>query len=172
MQVIIWQQFFHFLEYFPNLFERVHFSIMIQRSSVAQSLRSLTLVQRVPSSIPRREENCFHHCLLHYWIWLVWQMQWTTKTSQSVLIRVTPDCLYTLPWTSWENSVAWWTIHPVWECFLFILKFRVFNEKVGKDQQVNTVIFNSHIFFLSSRTLKQVILFVFNNISKYAKQSI
>ncbi len=34
----------------------------------------------------------FHHCSLKYCIWLVGQVQWMTKTSQSVTIRVMPDC--------------------------------------------------------------------------------
>ena len=35
---------------------------------------------------------CFHSCSLYYCICFVVQVQWMTKTSQSVLIRVLPDC--------------------------------------------------------------------------------
>ncbi len=53
---------------------------------------------------------CFYHCLVHYCVWLVGQVQWIT--SSSVPIRVTPDFLYTPPWASWENSVVHWMIYP------------------------------------------------------------
>ncbi len=56
----------------------------------------LNLVQRVPGSIPGRAQIfVFVVAPLCYWMWLVKQMQWMTKTLQSGLICVMPDCFYT-----------------------------------------------------------------------------
>ena len=76
---------------------------------MAQWLRSLSLVQRVPSSIPDKSPKmCFHCCLLHCYIGrLMGQLQWMTiyYTLQPVLIKVMPDCVYTPPWAPQENSI-------------------------------------------------------------------
>ncbi len=64
---------------------------------MAQLLKSLTLVQRVPSSIHM-------YVLLLTSTCLAGQVQWMTKTLQSVLIRE-PDCIGpTSPWALCENS--------------------------------------------------------------------
>ncbi len=64
------------------------------------------LVKKVPTSIPNRDQIILFPSLsLHYHIRLVGQEKWMTKTSQSVLIWVMPNCLYTSLMASWENSV-------------------------------------------------------------------
>ncbi len=67
-------------------------------------------IQREREREKRTKVAALFTLLLHFWF--VRQLQWMTKTSQSVLIRVTPDCLYTPPWVSWENSVEHWMIYP------------------------------------------------------------
>ncbi len=71
-----------------------------------------SLVVTVDGSLPSRvPKTCFYRCSLHDCIWLLGQVQWMIKTSQSVLIRITPANLYISPRASWENSVEHWMIN-------------------------------------------------------------
>ncbi len=66
--------------------------VSCKRSSVAQWVRSLTGVQRIPGSILGRAQKMFPWLLTPLLHMIMGQLQLMTKSSQSVLIRVTPDC--------------------------------------------------------------------------------
>ncbi len=68
----------------------LHNSEGFMRNSVAQRLRSLTLVQRVPGSIPGRAQKIVSIAARSITASeeSVGKVQWITKTSQSVPIRV------------------------------------------------------------------------------------
>ncbi len=74
-----------------------------------------------PRSIPIiKPQNYFHLCSLHAASDLcmcMGQVKWMTKTSQSVPIMVTHDCLHTPPWASLRT-----VLHDQWRLNLNVIQ--------------------------------------------------